>query len=72
MRVLPEFVGSVISPQDVDGNDFQEQAVKYDFKNKFDALLWYLETCGEVDDDWFPERDEFQELAADYKVLLRK
>jgi len=31
-------------------------------------LLRYLETEGEVNDDRFPEWDEFQELATDYKI----
>jgi len=36
--------------------------------DQIDALLRYLETHGEVDDDRLPEWDEFQELAADYEV----
>ena len=39
-------------------------------ETEIDALLRYLETHGEVDDDRLPEWDEFQELAADYEVPL--
>ena len=42
--------------------------MKYGLEDEIDALLRYLETHGEVDDDRFPEWDEFQELAADYEV----
>ena len=39
-------------------------------EDDIDALLRYLETHGEVDDEQLPEWDEFQELAADYEVGL--
>ena len=39
-------------------------------QDEIDALLRYLETHGEVDDDRFPKWEEFQELAADYEVAL--
>lgn len=55
---------------DIDENDLREQAVKYGLEDEIDALLRYLETHGEVDDDRLPEWDEFQELAADYEVPL--
>ena len=52
----------------VDEEDLREQAVKYGLEDVIDALLQYLETHGEVDDDRLPEWDEFEELAADYKI----
>ena len=55
---------------DVDEEDLQVQAAKYDLEDEIDALLRYLETHGEVDDDRLPEWDECQELAADYEVPL--
>ena len=55
---------------DVDENDFRVQAVKYGLEDEIDALLRYLETHGEVDDDRLPEWGDFQELAADYEVPL--
>ena len=55
---------------DVDEEDLREQAAKYDLEDEIDALLRYLETHGEVDDDRLPEWGEFQELAADYGVQL--
>ncbi|MDR5657775.1 winged helix DNA-binding protein [Halodesulfurarchaeum sp. HSR-GB] len=60
----------LLSHVDVDEEDLREQAVKYGLEDEIDALLRYLETHGEVDDDRLPEWDEFQELAADYKVPL--
>jgi len=50
--------------------DLRKQAAKYGLEDEIDALLRYLETHGEVDDDRLPEWDEFQELAADYEVDL--
>ncbi|AHG01975.1 hypothetical protein HALLA_01360 (plasmid) [Halostagnicola larsenii XH-48] len=58
----------LLSHVDVDEEDLREQAVKYGLEDKIDALLHYLETHGEVDDDRLPECDEFQELATDYKI----
>ncbi len=58
----------LLSHVDVDEEDLREQAVKYDLEDEIDALLRYLETHGEVDDDRLPECDEFQELATDYKT----
>ncbi|MBX0325637.1 MarR family transcriptional regulator [Halomicroarcula sp. F13] len=60
----------LLSHVDVDEEDLREQAAKYDLEDEADALLRYLETHGEVDDDRLPEWDEFQELAADYEVWL--
>jgi hypothetical protein len=59
----------LLSRVDVDA-DLREQAAKYDLGDEIDALLRYLETHGEVDDERLPEWDEFQELAADYEVPL--
>ena len=60
----------LLSHVDVDESDLRERAGKYGLEDEIDALLGYLETQGEVDDDRFPEWDEFQELAADYEVPL--
>jgi len=60
----------LLSHVDVDEADLREQAAKYGLEDEIDALLGYLETHGEVDDDGLPEWDEFQELAADYEVDL--
>ena len=60
----------LLSHVDVDEENLREQAVKYDLEDEIDALLRYLETHGEVDNDRLPEWDEFQELAADYEVRL--
>jgi hypothetical protein len=43
--------------------DLREQATKYSFEAEIDALLRYLETEGEVNDDRFPEWDEFQQFS---------
>jgi DNA-binding MarR family transcriptional regulator len=55
---------------DVDEDDLRERATKYGLEDEIDALLRYLETHGEVDNDRLPEWNEFQELAADYEVSL--
>ncbi|TKX83640.1 hypothetical protein EXE43_23210 [Halorubrum sp. SS5] len=60
----------LLSHVDVDEAVLREQAAKYGLEDEIDALLRYLETHGEVDDDRLPEWDEFQELAADYEVPL--
>ena len=60
----------LLSHVDVDEEDLREHAAKYGLEDEIDVLLRYLETHGEVDDDRLPEWDEFQELAADYEVLL--
>ncbi|MFC7073091.1 MarR family transcriptional regulator [Halovenus rubra] len=60
----------LLSHVDVDEADLREQAAKYGLEDEIDALLRYLETGGEVDDDRLPEWDEFEELAADYEVPL--
>jgi len=60
----------LLSHVDIDEEDLREQAVTYGLEDEIDALLRYLETHGEVDDDRLPEWDEFQKLAADYEVPL--
>ncbi|ERG93581.1 MAG: oxyanion-translocating ATPase [Haloquadratum walsbyi J07HQW2] len=60
----------LLSHIEVDEADLREQAAKYGLEDEIDALLRYLKTHGEVDDDRLPEWDEFQELAADYEVRL--
>ncbi len=60
----------LLSHVDVDEENLREQAAKYDLEHEIDALLRYLETHGEVDNDRLPEWGEFQELAADYEVQL--
>ncbi|WP_136602724.1 MarR family transcriptional regulator [Salinigranum halophilum] len=58
----------LLSHVDVDEDDLRERAAKYDLEDEIDALLRYLETHGEVDDDRLPEWSEFQKLAADYEI----
>jgi len=60
----------LLSHVDVDESDLRERAVKYGLEDTIDALVRYLNTRGQVDDDRLPECDEFQELAADYEVDL--
>ena len=60
----------LLSHVDIDEEDLRKQAAKYGLEAEIDALLRYLETHGEVDNDRLPEWDEFQELAADYEVRL--
>ena len=57
---------------DVDEEELRAQAAKYDLVDEIDALLRYLQTHGEVDDDRLPEYEEFQQLAADYEVPISK
>jgi len=60
----------LLSHVDVDEENLRSQAAKYGLEDEIDALLRYLETPGEVDDDRLPEWEEFQKLAADYEVPL--
>ncbi len=60
----------LLSHVDVDEGHLRERAANYDLEDKIDALVRYLETHGEVDDDRLPEWNVFQELAADYEVRL--
>jgi hypothetical protein len=56
----PEFIAFA---SDFD-NSWSHRWVEYET----DVLLRYLETHGEVDDGRLPGWDEFQGLAADYKI----
>ncbi len=67
---MPPYCFLLLSHIDVDEDDLREQAAEYGLEDGIDALLHYLDTRGEVDDDRLPEWDEFQELAADYEVPL--
>lgn len=58
----------LLSHVDVDEENLRAQATKYGLEDEIDALLRYLETHDEVDDDRLLEWDEFQELAADYDI----
>ncbi|MFD1687035.1 MarR family transcriptional regulator [Halobellus litoreus] len=58
----------LLSHVDVDEDDLREQAATYGLEDEIDALLRYLETHGEVDDDRLPKWSEFQKLAADYEI----
>ncbi|WP_442905045.1 hypothetical protein [Haloarcula sp. CGMCC 1.2071] len=58
----------LLSRVDTHEADHREQAAKYGLEAEIDALLRYLETHGEVDDDWLSEWDEYQELAVDYEM----
>ncbi|AGB15221.1 hypothetical protein Halru_0590 [Halovivax ruber XH-70] len=60
----------LLSHVDVDEDALCECASKYGLEAEINALRRYLDTRGEIDDDHFPEWDEFQELAADYEVQL--
>lgn len=55
---------------DVDAATLRARADKYGLTDTIDALIRYLETDGDVQDDRLPEWDEFQALAADYEVPL--
>ncbi|WP_137287752.1 MarR family transcriptional regulator [Halorussus salinisoli] len=58
----------LLSHIDVDEGELRDKAAKYGLEDEIDALLRYLETHGDVEDDPLPEWSEFQELAADYEV----
>jgi len=60
----------LLSHVDVDEADLRAQAATYGLEDDIDAVLRYLETHGEVEDDRPPAWDEFQALAADYEVSL--
>ena len=60
----------LLSHVDIDEEDLRAQAATYGLEDEIDALLRYLGTNGEVDDDRLPAWDEFQELATDYEVPL--
>ena len=58
----------LLSHVDVDEEDLQAQTAKYGLEDEIDALLRYLETHGEVDDDRLPAWSEFQKLAGEYEI----
>ncbi|WP_337681013.1 MarR family transcriptional regulator [Halorubrum lacusprofundi] len=58
----------LLSHVDIDEEDLREQAVKYGLEDEIDALLQYLETQGEVEDDRLLAWSEFQKLAAEYEI----
>ena len=60
----------LLSHVDIDEGELRDQAAKYGLKDEIDPLLQFLGARGDVDDDRFPEWNEFQELAADFEVLL--
>ena len=60
----------LLSHVDIDEKELRDKATKYGLENAIDALLRYIETHGDVEDDRLPEWDEFHELAADYEVPL--
>lgn len=47
-----------------------DRADKYGLGDTIDALLRYLDTTDDIQDDGLPEWSEFQKLAADYEVPL--
>ena len=58
----------LLSRIDVDEKTLRDRAAKYGLEDEIEVLLQYLKTHGDVDDDRFPEWDEFQELAAEYEI----
>ena len=49
----------LLSHVNINEEDLRAQAATYGLEDEIDALLRYLETHGEVDDDRLPEWDEF-------------
>jgi hypothetical protein len=60
----------LLSHVDINEEDLRERAATYGLTDEIDALLRYLETHGEVEDEHLPKWTEFQKLAADYEVQL--
>ncbi|WP_144927921.1 MarR family transcriptional regulator [Halorubrum salsamenti] len=58
----------LLSHVDVDEDNLRTRSAKYDLEDEINALLRYLETHGEIQDDRLPEWDEFQKLVADYEI----
>jgi len=58
----------LLSHVDVDEADLREQAAKYELEDVIDALLQYLETQGEVEDDRLLAWSEFQKMAGEYEI----
>ncbi|WP_371191657.1 hypothetical protein [Halorubrum miltondacostae] len=66
--ILRKYCLLLLSHVEINEADLREQAAKYGLEDEIDALLRYLETHGEVDDDRLPAWDEFQELAGEYEI----
>lgn len=60
----------LLSHVDIDTDGLRDRAAKYGLEDEIDALLRYLATNGDVDDDRLPEWTAFRELAADYELVL--
>lgn len=60
----------LLSHVDVDANDLRERADKYGFEEVIDVLLRYLDTDGDVQDEWLPEWSQFRKLATEYDVSV--
>jgi DNA-binding MarR family transcriptional regulator len=60
----------LLSHVDIDETELRESADKYGLEDTIDALLRYLDTQGDVQEDRLPSWDEFRELATDYEVRL--
>ncbi|GAB7092787.1 MarR family transcriptional regulator [Halorubrum luteum] len=58
----------LLSHVDVGEEDLRAQAAKYGLEDVTDALLQYLETQGEVEDDRLLAWSEFQKLAGEYEI----
>lgn len=53
---------------DIDEGELRTRAEKYGLEETVDALLQYLETKGDTEDETLPEWSEFTDLAAEYEV----
>lgn len=60
----------LLSHVDVDEGQLRDEATKYGLEDEIDALLRYLETHGDIENDRLPEWSEFKNLAANYGVEL--
>lgn len=55
---------------DIDADALRETASKYGVEAEIDAVIRYLRTSGDVEDDRLPAWSAFEELAADYGVTV--
>lgn len=60
----------LLTQVDVADGELRERSRKYGLEDEIEALIRYLETDGDVQDDRLPAWHEFQELAADYNVTI--
>jgi predicted transcriptional regulator len=60
----------LLSRVDVDESTLRDRATKYGLEAEIDALLRYLETEGEAQEERLPDWSTVQELAAEYEVSL--